>query len=120
MSPDVADLLRLGRPAEAWIAPPKTRELREMTHKSRSTSSTRRFANSPRRMPVSMKSRKNGPVSTIGKIVSSRCRQQPFQLPGVEYRHRHLRHGWRSHVLHWASCNDPSSSKNAKKIRSAL
>jgi transposase len=27
---DLADLLRLGRLAEAWIAPPKTRELREM------------------------------------------------------------------------------------------
>ena len=27
---DLADLLRLGRLAEAWIAPPKTRELRQM------------------------------------------------------------------------------------------
>jgi transposase len=27
---DLADLLRLGRLAEAWIAPPKTRELREL------------------------------------------------------------------------------------------
>ncbi len=27
---DLADLLRLGRLAEAWIAPPETRELREL------------------------------------------------------------------------------------------
>jgi transposase len=28
---DLADLLRLGRLAEAWIAPPRTRELRELS-----------------------------------------------------------------------------------------
>ena len=28
---DLADLLRMGRLAEAWIAPPEVRELRELT-----------------------------------------------------------------------------------------
>jgi len=27
---DAADLLRLGRPPESWLAPPETRELREL------------------------------------------------------------------------------------------
>jgi hypothetical protein len=27
---DLADLLRMGRPPEAWIAPPTVRELREL------------------------------------------------------------------------------------------
>ena len=47
---DLADLLRLGRLAEAWIAPPATRELREMV-RFRSSSPTCAPASRPRPTP---------------------------------------------------------------------